>query len=250
MNYNAKRARLSGVIYIILALMLAAIMCITFFTAISSRRENTLPEDTTPTADTSDRTNDTLPSVIPGTDNSSIVDVNPVTSPDDAAVNAEPSDEETKTPSVTKPTFFMPFDGIVTKEFSGNIPVFSITMNDYRVHAGIDIEAAEGSYVKSCASGIISNIYNDDLCATCISIDHGSGYVSCYRGLSDELPEGIVAGASVEAGTVIGTIDDGALFEVSQPAHLHFEMTVNGEFVDPLEYLPYNAEAAAAYYGE
>ena len=135
-------------------------------------------------------------------------------------------------------------------EFSGNIPVFSITMNDYRVHAGIDIEAAEGSYVKSCASGIISNIYNDDLCATCISIDHGSGYVSCYRGLSDELPEGIVAGASVEAGTVIGTIDDGALFEVSQPAHLHFEMTVNGEFVDPLEYLPYNAEAAAAYYGE
>lgn len=151
MNYNAKRARLSGVIYIILALMLAAIMCITFFTAISSRRENTLPEDTTPTTDTSDRTDDTLPSVIPGSDNSSIAGANPsdiVTSPDDAAVNAAPSEEETKAPSVTQPTFFMPFDGIVTKEFSGNIPVFSITMNDYRVHAGVDIEAAEGSYVK------------------------------------------------------------------------------------------------------
>ena len=36
MDYNAKRAKLSGVIYIILALMLASIMCVTIFTAISS----------------------------------------------------------------------------------------------------------------------------------------------------------------------------------------------------------------------
>lgn len=43
MDYNAKRAKLSGVIYIILALMLASIMCVTIFTAISSRKDTPAP---------------------------------------------------------------------------------------------------------------------------------------------------------------------------------------------------------------
>ena len=46
MDYNAKRAKLSGVIYIILALMLASIMCVTIFTAISSRKDTPAPEVT------------------------------------------------------------------------------------------------------------------------------------------------------------------------------------------------------------
>jgi len=46
MDYNAKRAKLSGVIYIILALMLASIMCVTIFTAISSRKDPPAPEVT------------------------------------------------------------------------------------------------------------------------------------------------------------------------------------------------------------
>lgn len=247
MDYNAKRARLSGVIYIILALMLATIMCVTLFTAIASRRETTPPEDTTPVTDIA---SDTDAAITPITDNSHVVDAGPdaiVTEPQ--VTETEPATEDVSaTPEPV--TLTMPLDGIVSVEFSGDTPVFSITMNDYRVHSGIDIEASDGSAVKSCGSGIVADIYKDDMRGNCISIDHGNGMVSTYCGMSEELAEGIVEGCSVSAGTVLGAVGEDALFENAQPTHLHFELTVDGTAVNPLEYIPYDASAASAYYGE
>ena len=248
MDYNAKRARLSGVIYIILALMLATIMCVTLFTAIASKKEQNPPSETVPVTDKTNSENDPSASVIPPETNpSAAVDAGPsaiVTAPD-----TETSAPETEKPASAEPTYFiMPVNGIVTVEYSGDLPVYSITMNDYRVHTGIDIEAPVGNDVKCCASGIISNIYNDDMKGKCISVDHGDGIVSVYRGTSDELPEGIAEGASVIGGAVLGTIGETALFENAQPAHLHFEMIVNNKNVNPLDYLSYNADAATSYY--
>ena len=42
----------------------------------------------------------------------------------------------------------------------------------------------------------------------------------------------------VEPGTPIGAVGSTAICEVSQEEHLHFAITVNGEGVNPLNYLP------------
>ena len=70
---------------------------------------------------------------------------------------------------------------------------------------------------------------------TCVAITHKDETVSIYKNLSKELSEGIAAGAAVKRGDVIGTIGDTAVVEMADEPHLHFEVTVKGISVDPLE---------------
>ena len=42
----------------------------------------------------------------------------------------------------------------------------------------------------------------------------------------------------VEAGATIGSVGTTAICEIGQGTHLHFAVTVNGVYADPLEYLP------------
>ncbi len=116
---------------------------------------------------------------------------------------------------------------------------YSVTMQDYRAHIGIDIETADGAAVVAAASGTVSAAYEDAMMGYCIEIDHGNGYVSVYRNLTDTVPDSITVGASVRAGQLIGAVGDSALVEQAELPHLHFELTHNGEQVDPLTYLTY-----------
>ena len=61
--------------------------------------------------------------------------------------------------------------------------------------------------------------------------------MTIYRNLSATLPEGIREGATVIAGQVIGAVGDTAMIESADEPHLHCEMTVKGESVDPLDYI-------------
>ena len=65
--------------------------------------------------------------------------------------------------------------------------------------------------------------------------------MSVYRGLSDELPEGIEVGASVNENTLIGAVGDGGVLELADEPHLHFEMKIKGADVDPIEYFSKSA---------
>lgn len=116
---------------------------------------------------------------------------------------------------------------------------FSLTMQDYRTHMGIDIEAEAGAPVVAAAAGTIRRAYEDALMGYCIEIDHGDGYVSVYRNLDETLPEGIAEGAAVRAGQLIAAVGESALIEQAELPHLHFELTQNESPIDPLEYLTY-----------
>ncbi|MBQ7047884.1 MAG: M23 family metallopeptidase, partial [Clostridia bacterium] len=61
---------------------------------------------------------------------------------------------------------------------------------------------------------------------------HDKGVSSVYRNLNAELPEGIEEGKKVKAGEVIGTVGESALIEIAEPAHLHFELWMNGDCVN------------------
>lgn len=116
---------------------------------------------------------------------------------------------------------------------------YSLTMQDYRIHTGIDIEAEAGAPVVAAAAGTISAAYEDALMGYTIEIDHGDGYVSVYRNLDETIPDGIEVGASVRSGQLIAAVGDSALIEQAELSHLHFELMKDDTLIDPLTYLTY-----------
>lgn len=134
------------------------------------------------------------------------------------------------------PSFSLPVSGTITNKHDPELQVFSPTMQDYRVHLGIDIETAENAPVYSAADGTVSKIWVDTLMGYCVAVKHSGNCVTVYKNLSATLPEGIVEGASVRSGQLIATVGNSAMVEVADEPHLHFEMTVSDLAVDPLEY--------------
>ena len=156
--------------------------------------------------------------------------------PNDAAASTD-GDEPT-TVIVDEPvSFAAPCSGYPSKTYDVKNLSYSLTMNDLRTHDGVDIASDEGSEVKAAADGEISAVYFDAMMGNCITIDHKDGFVSIYKNLASELPEGIAEGAKVSKGDVIGAIGSSALIEQADEPHLHFELKANGTSVDPLEYI-------------
>lgn len=134
----------------------------------------------------------------------------------------------------TNPVYVNPIEnGTIIKEYSVEALVFSPTMNDYRVHNGIDIAAETGSAVRSYTDGTIKDIVQDDFYGNTVVIEHSNEITTYYKNLALELPEGITKGATVNAGDIIGAVGATAIVEASDEPHLHFEMTVSEDLIDP-----------------
>jgi murein DD-endopeptidase MepM/ murein hydrolase activator NlpD len=138
------------------------------------------------------------------------------------------------------PDFSLPVSGKLSAVHDSELQVFSQTMNDYRVHLGIDILAEESAPVYAVADGTVMQIWEDVRMGQCIAVKHTGNAVSIYKNVSSEFPTGIIEGAKVKAGQQIATVGATAMVEVAEEPHLHFEMTVGGLAVDPLEYFASN----------
>lgn len=138
------------------------------------------------------------------------------------------------------PSFSLPVVGKLSAVHDSELQVFSPTMNDYRVHLGVDILANENDPVLAVADGTVMQIWEDVRMGQCIAIKHAGDAVSIYKNVSVELPEGIVEGASVKCGQQIASVGSSAMVEIAEEPHLHFEMTVGNLAVDPLEYFSGN----------
>ena len=174
------------------------------------------------------------------------VDTTPVTT--DPTVTADPNETEEPDTSVVDmlPSFSLPVSGKLSKSHDSEMQVFSNTMQDYRVHLGVDICAEENAAVSAVAAGTVVEVWEDALMGQCVALSHSGDAVSVYKNLSLTLPEGIEAGAEVKAGDIIGYVGDTAMTELADEAHLHFEMTVGGIQVNPLDYFGEDAVATLA----
>ncbi len=124
--------------------------------------------------------------------------------------------------------------GVIAKGYSGDELIYSATLDQYVVHRGVDIEAAPETPVIAVKGGTVTKVYNDDKLGITIEISHGSGYVTRYSNLStDRMVE---EGDVVEAGDVISGVGITALFESSDPPHLHFEVLQDGIPIDPVQF--------------
>lgn len=134
------------------------------------------------------------------------------------------------------PSFILPVSGSLSRKHDPELQVFSPTMQDYRVHLGIDLTTKENAPVYAAADGKISKIWVDTRMGYCIAIEHSGDCVTVYKNLAETLPDGIAEGVSVRSGQLIATVGDSAMVEIADEPHLHFEMTVGDLAVDPLEY--------------
>ena len=154
-------------------------------------------------------------------------------------VNAEP--EETAESAAAEETAAEPVsytpsesyqrpvgDGEILAAYS-DIPVYSETMRDYRVHLGTDYKAERGETVKAAANGIVKDTYTDMLLGNIIVIEHGDTEIS-YCGLGETFL--VDPGEVVTMGQDIGSVT-AAPFESAMDTHLHIEAVSNGETIDP-----------------
>ena len=140
------------------------------------------------------------------------------------------------TPTPAAAFFMRPVAGKVGTDYSGEDLVYNPTLDDWRVHAGIDICAEVGTQVRAAASGEVTRIYTDGLFGVTVEISHPENYVTRYAGLQEN--PSVTVGDTVEAGDVIGGVGTTALGETIDPVHLHFEVWKNGCPVDPESVLP------------
>lgn len=167
----------------------------------------------------------------------------------DVPAASVPNDQDNEPPvvdtSAILPEFVSPAVGLVTKRHDLDTLVFSQTNDDWRVHRGIDISTALGASVMAAADGTVTEILDDPLLGKTVKISHNGEGVTVYANLSAELAEGITVGASVTCGQVIGCVGETAISEMADEPHLHFEMTVAGVSVDPMDYISESSKAAS-----
>lgn len=136
--------------------------------------------------------------------------------------------EDNKTQSIA---FTKPVDGEITKEFAKEKLVYSNTLEEWTTHLGIDIKADKTTVVKASEVGTVKSIKNDPRYGLSVIIEHQDGYETLYANLLTA--EFVKVGEQVKQGQSIGTVGDTATFEIVDEPHLHFEITKNGEQIDP-----------------
>jgi len=98
-------------------------------------------------------------------------------------------------------------------------------------HSGIDIGAGYGSPVAAAGAGVVVRAGWHGGYGIAVDISHGNGVVTRYAHMSSVA---VSAGQEVDRGQYIGAV--GSTGRSTGP-HLHFEVLLNGEPHNPLNYL-------------
>ena len=157
---------------------------------------------------------------VPGTDSSQTDPTNP-------------QGDNKKPKRITRPVA-----GETVLEYAMDCLCYNPTTRDWRVHNGIDIAADEGTEVLAAADGQVYAVFEDELLGTTVVIRHEGEYTTRYSSLHAETK--VTPGQTVTSGQVIGTVGKTALMEYAIGDHVHFSVALNGDAVDPEEFLTKN----------
>ena len=118
-----------------------------------------------------------------------------------------------------------PIEGTITSRYGVSSRIRKST------HTGLDIAATSGTPIKVVAAGTVIAASYDGSYGKLVKVDHGNGVETWYAHTSKMY---VKVGEQVEAGDVIAAV--GSTGNSTGP-HLHLEIRVNGEHVNPQDYL-------------
>lgn len=118
-----------------------------------------------------------------------------------------------------------PITGTITSRYGERSSLRSST------HTGLDIAATRGTPIQVVADGTVTSASYNGAYGNLVKVDHGNGIETWYAHTSKMY---VTVGQTVTAGEVIATV--GSTGNSTGP-HLHFEIRMNGEHVNPQNYL-------------
>jgi murein DD-endopeptidase MepM/ murein hydrolase activator NlpD len=119
-------------------------------------------------------------------------------------------------------------DGNITSGFGGrNHPLLGYS----KMHTGVDWGSSTGTAIFAAGNGMIDKVGWEGGYGKYIRIRHANGYETAYGHMS-AFARGMEQGKKVRQGQVIGYVGSTGL---STGAHLHYEILINGRFVDPMK---------------
>ncbi len=158
--------------------------------------------------------------------------------PDEAEIEGltdEPAPVDASADADFTPSIY-PLEGKINNEFGWRRNPFGAAA--YERHSGMDIDGNRGDAVIAPAAGIVIKSGWQGGYGNLIEIDHGGGVTTRYGHLSSIAVEN---GAEVVRGVEIGKV--GSTGRSTGP-HLHYEVRLNGQAVNPRRYLPRKTETA------
>ena len=137
----------------------------------------------------------------------------------------------------SKNSFIIPVVGEIEKDFSDDKLIYSKTLDEWRVHKGVDIIAKEGACVKAVLDGYVEDIKEDEEYGMSVSIRHSKNLVSVYKSLSCDVL--VLPNQIIKQGDIIGFVSNTSKIENSMGSHLHFEIMDKNRLVDPKIYIQF-----------
>ena len=100
-----------------------------------------------------------------------------------------------------------------------------------RMHTGIDWSGPIGTPIFAAGNGTVIKAGRESGYGNRVEVQHANGYVTTYNHLSG-YARGLTEGTRVRQGQVVGYL---GMTGLATGPHLHYEVIVNGHFVDPLK---------------
>ncbi|MFE1598449.1 M23 family metallopeptidase [Methylobacterium sp. ID0610] len=101
----------------------------------------------------------------------------------------------------------------------------------YRMHNGVDWAATRGTPIMATGDGVVVSAGARSGYGNRVEIQHANNYATAYNHMA-RIARGIAPGARVRLGQVIGAVGTTGL---STGPHVHYEVSINGRFVDPMK---------------
>ena len=135
--------------------------------------------------------------------------------------------ERAKAAGAAPGTLRRPVPGGISSGFGPRIhPIYDYSL----MHSGVDMNGGMGQEIAAAAAGTVFFAGVKGGYGNSIMIDHGGGMVTLYAHQSSFA---VSKGQKVNAGQVIGYVGSTG---VSTGPHLHFEVRINGNPVNPVKY--------------
>jgi len=124
-----------------------------------------------------------------------------------------------------------PMDGNVIMNYSMDATIYHATLDQYKYNPAIIISGAVNNKVYSVAKGKITDISQNEVTGTTVTVDLGDGYQAIYGQLKEL---NFDEGDYLESGHVIGYVSEPTKYFSVEGSNLYFELQKDGEPIDPI----------------